>query len=202
MAGFCRPAQAVGGDYYDLFSLGHGPALAAGRDGRLALAIGDISGKGISASLLMASLRASLRSLSPGAAAGRDAGSGGIDPTCQQPGVRGFSCEPVCDVLLCGVRHGLALPDVRERRPQSAGDPARWRDDLSRGYGDGGWLAAGCGVWSGADRARARRCAAGVYRWNLGGDDGGRGGSGARTGWSRRHTRCWRILVARTPRRR
>jgi sigma-B regulation protein RsbU (phosphoserine phosphatase) len=52
VAGACRPAQGVGGDYYDVFPL---------EDGRLGLAIGDVSGKGISAALLMASLRASLR---------------------------------------------------------------------------------------------------------------------------------------------
>lgn len=52
IAGFCRPAQGVGGDYYDVIDLG---------DGRVGLAIGDVSGKGISAALLMASLRASLR---------------------------------------------------------------------------------------------------------------------------------------------
>lgn len=52
IAGFCRPALGVGGDYYDVIDLG---------DGRVALAVGDVSGKGISAALLMASLRASLR---------------------------------------------------------------------------------------------------------------------------------------------
>ena len=52
LAGSCRAAQGVGGDYYDVFGL---------QDGRLGLAIGDVSGKGISAALLMASLRASLR---------------------------------------------------------------------------------------------------------------------------------------------
>ena len=52
VAGHCRPAQGVGGDYYDVFTL---------HDGRLGIAIGDVSGKGISAALLMASLRASLR---------------------------------------------------------------------------------------------------------------------------------------------
>ncbi len=52
VAGACRPAMGVGGDYYDVFCL---------PDGRLGLAIGDVSGKGISAALLMASLRASLR---------------------------------------------------------------------------------------------------------------------------------------------
>jgi phosphoserine phosphatase RsbU/P len=52
VAGHCRPALGVGGDYYDVITL---------EDGRLGLAIGDVSGKGISAALLMASLRASLR---------------------------------------------------------------------------------------------------------------------------------------------
>lgn len=54
LAGACRPAQGVGGDYYDVIQLG---------DGRLGLAIGDVSGKGISAALLMASLRACLRTM-------------------------------------------------------------------------------------------------------------------------------------------
>ena len=54
LAGHCRPAQGVGGDYYDFIPLANG---------RLGIAIGDVSGKGISASLLMASLRASLRGM-------------------------------------------------------------------------------------------------------------------------------------------
>jgi phosphoserine phosphatase RsbU/P len=52
-AGACRPALGVGGDYYDFL------ALAAGK---LGIAIGDVSGKGIAAALMMASLQASLRS--------------------------------------------------------------------------------------------------------------------------------------------
>jgi len=77
MAAHCRPAQTVGGDYYDLISIrdgslaeaGHAPGenissasgeTAHGCD-RLGIAIGDISGKGVSAALLMASLHASLR---------------------------------------------------------------------------------------------------------------------------------------------
>jgi sigma-B regulation protein RsbU (phosphoserine phosphatase) len=51
-AGSCRPALGVGGDYYDFIALS---------SGELGIAIGDVSGKGIPAALLMASLRASLR---------------------------------------------------------------------------------------------------------------------------------------------
>ena len=51
-AGHCRPARTVGGDYYDFLSLA---------DGRLGLVIADVSGKGVPAALLMASLQASVR---------------------------------------------------------------------------------------------------------------------------------------------
>jgi len=49
----CKAARAVSGDYYDFIQLS--PT-------HLAIAIADISGKGISAALLMASLQAALRS--------------------------------------------------------------------------------------------------------------------------------------------
>jgi phosphoserine phosphatase RsbU/P len=52
VAGYCRPALVVGGDYYDFVHL---------EDGCLGVAIGDVSGKGIAAALMMASLQASLR---------------------------------------------------------------------------------------------------------------------------------------------
>jgi phosphoserine phosphatase RsbU/P len=51
--GACRPALGVGGDYYDFLAL---------PGGQLGIAMGDVSGKGIGAALLMASLQASLRS--------------------------------------------------------------------------------------------------------------------------------------------
>lgn len=51
-AGYCRPQQEVGGDYYDFIRIG---------ECSLGIAIGDVSGKGIGASLMMATLQASLR---------------------------------------------------------------------------------------------------------------------------------------------
>src|SRR3989442_423607 len=52
-AGVCLQAREVGGDYYDFLDLGRQ---------RFGLVIGDISGKGIAAALLMANLQANLRS--------------------------------------------------------------------------------------------------------------------------------------------
>jgi sigma-B regulation protein RsbU (phosphoserine phosphatase) len=49
---FYKPAQGIGGDYYDFFPL---------QADRWGIAIGDVCGKGIGAALLMASLQASLR---------------------------------------------------------------------------------------------------------------------------------------------
>jgi phosphoserine phosphatase RsbU/P len=49
--GMCHPARMVSGDYYDYQLV----------DGRLAIAIGDVAGKGISAALLMATIQAAVR---------------------------------------------------------------------------------------------------------------------------------------------
>ncbi|MFC5860988.1 PP2C family protein-serine/threonine phosphatase [Acidicapsa dinghuensis] len=61
-AGLCLQARHVGGDYFDYLSLG---------GGRVGLVVGDVSGKGIAAALLMANLQANVRSQCAG---------GGCDP--------------------------------------------------------------------------------------------------------------------------
>ncbi|PTY07283.1 protein serine phosphatase [Opitutaceae bacterium EW11] len=50
------PAQKIGGDFYDLFALS---------ESRLGVAVADVSGKGIPASLLMAICRTNLRQIAP-----------------------------------------------------------------------------------------------------------------------------------------
>lgn len=56
-----RPANTVGGDYYDAF-LSDAPQ-ASGAPGHLLLAVADVAGKSVPAALLMATFQASLRSL-------------------------------------------------------------------------------------------------------------------------------------------
>src|SRR5207249_11682475 len=53
-AGLSRPANTVGGDFYDILPLD---------DGRVVVAVGDVAGKGSPAALLMALLLAILRTL-------------------------------------------------------------------------------------------------------------------------------------------
>lgn len=53
--GYCRPARTVSGDYYDFLTAS---------SHKLILAVGDISGKGISAALLMATIHSAVRAYS------------------------------------------------------------------------------------------------------------------------------------------
>jgi phosphoserine phosphatase RsbU/P len=54
LAGWNRPAREVGGDYYDMFPM---------RGGRTGLVVGDVSGKGMPAALMVSTLHSALRLL-------------------------------------------------------------------------------------------------------------------------------------------
>jgi sigma-B regulation protein RsbU (phosphoserine phosphatase) len=54
-----QPARSVGGDYFDVLALG---------PGRIGVCLADVSGKGMTAALLMANLQALVRAFAPGAA--------------------------------------------------------------------------------------------------------------------------------------
>jgi sigma-B regulation protein RsbU (phosphoserine phosphatase) len=99
--GVCRPARSVSGDYYD-FLVFHESAHnghASRKETGVGIAIGDISGKGISAALLMATLHSAVRayrfaseelvfseSAIDGLLASRDERGGDCDELFQSPG--------------------------------------------------------------------------------------------------------------------
>jgi sigma-B regulation protein RsbU (phosphoserine phosphatase) len=99
--GVSRPARSVSGDYYD-FLVFHKEAhdgMASRKEIGIGIAIGDISGKGISAALLMASLHSAVRayrfaseelvfseSAVAGLLASREVRSGDQDKFFQSPG--------------------------------------------------------------------------------------------------------------------
>jgi serine phosphatase RsbU (regulator of sigma subunit) len=56
IGGLSAPAREVGGDFFNYFAL---------RDGEVAILVGDVSGKGVPAALLMANLQATLRARLP-----------------------------------------------------------------------------------------------------------------------------------------
>jgi predicted ester cyclase len=56
---YYQPAREVGGDFYDFLTLA---------DGRVAIIIGDVSGKGIAAALVMANTQSVLRAVAQGSA--------------------------------------------------------------------------------------------------------------------------------------
>jgi sigma-B regulation protein RsbU (phosphoserine phosphatase) len=99
--GICRPARSVSGDYYD-FLVFHEEAhngAASRKETGVGIAIGDISGKGISAALLMATLHSAVRayrfaseelvyseSTVAGLLASREGRGGECDELFQSPG--------------------------------------------------------------------------------------------------------------------
>lgn len=99
--GICRPARSVSGDYYDFLIFHHADNAdgTRGHESGVGIAIGDISGKGISAALLMATLHSAVRayrlasedlvysdSAVAGLSASRESGPGDSGELFESPG--------------------------------------------------------------------------------------------------------------------
>jgi serine phosphatase RsbU (regulator of sigma subunit) len=100
--GVSVPAKEVGGDFFNYFQLG---------DGRIALLVGDVSGKGVGAALLMANIQASLRTR---LALGQD-----LDALAREIDVdiEGNTPGPIYATLFVGILN----PATRELRYVNAG---------------------------------------------------------------------------------
>jgi len=99
-----RPARTVGGDYFDVLRL----------DGnRLAICIADVSGKGVSAALLMANVQASLR------ASVRD-----LDSPARVCGImNGMLCESIAENKFVSFFCGVLDANTHTFRYCNAGHP-------------------------------------------------------------------------------
>ena len=62
LEGLMLPAKEIGGDYYDYISTFH--SAGQGKQSRVGVVIGDVSGKGVGAGLIMATAKATLKGLS------------------------------------------------------------------------------------------------------------------------------------------
>ena len=104
IAGKSIPAKEVGGDYFDFLAVG---------ENNLAFCLGDVSGKGLPAALLMANLQATVRGQ---AMAG--------DLADLLPGARQLAALPqhqpgkIRHPVLRLPGHGRPCPPLLQRRPQ------------------------------------------------------------------------------------
>ncbi len=103
--GYCAPARTVSGDYYDFVPLGADT---------LALAVGDISGKGISAALLMATIHSAVRAYSLErapmmASAGVGHGGSFVLSKSDEPGFDEISPSLLCTMLNRQVYHSTPM---------------------------------------------------------------------------------------------
>ncbi len=122
ISGVSVPAREVGGDFFNYFALGNG---------EIALLVGDVSGKGVGAALLMANLQASLRTrLALGQDLAAIARELDVDIEGNTPG-------PVYATLFVGILN----PDTRELRYVNAGHNPQYilrgGDRLDRMYSSG-----------------------------------------------------------------
>jgi serine phosphatase RsbU (regulator of sigma subunit)/pSer/pThr/pTyr-binding forkhead associated (FHA) protein len=95
-----KPAQAVGGDLYDFVALG---------DGRLAVAVGDVSGKGVAAALFAAKVMSDIRYQAAGV----------NDPAALLRGLNQTLAARDCEGMF--VTLAIAVIDSRTRRLTVAG---------------------------------------------------------------------------------
>lgn len=105
--GFCRPARTVSGDYYDFLTVD--PET-------LIFAVGDVSGKGISAALLMATIHSAVRAYSiEGIPLVRQMMAAGIDELSSliPPEMRGAEVSP--SSLLSLLNHQLYASTPAEK---------------------------------------------------------------------------------------
>ena len=117
---YYRPAQEVGGDFYDFLQL---------PDGRIGVVIGDVSGKGVPAALVMATTRSLLREV-----AQQVVEPAGVLERVNRTLRRRHPPQHVRDLPVRRDRPDIGQAHAGQRRAQRAVSLRRWR--AARGAGD------------------------------------------------------------------
>jgi len=124
-----EPAGMVSGDYCDVIPA-DGPGEAS-RD--VFLALGDVSGKGVAASLLMTQLHGMFRSLA-GSNLSLDQLLGRVNRLFCESTTAGQYATLVCRARFCFRRGGTL-----QRGPSACFSAAKWRDALARSHWHAAW---------------------------------------------------------------
>ena len=111
LAGHNAPCRTVGGDYFDFFRYG---------ESRVAMVLGDVSGKGMPASLLMMGLQARVQVLIE-----EPEEPGGSHDAAEPDHVRQLPLEPLHQFLHLHSRWRYGRADLLQRGPQSADHRAK-----------------------------------------------------------------------------
>ena len=157
-AGYCRSAELVGGDYYDFLTM---------PEGGLFFTLGDVSGKGIAAAVMMASIQATLRAQVVRAPASIAALIGDLNTA-----VYSFSTPEKYSTLFCGsldVRtRKLTFVNAGQVRPMLL--RSGWRDRASGRRRVSGGSVGFFRIRSTRGCAPSGRCGFVLFRWHQRGD--------------------------------
>ena len=179
--GRCVQARSVGGDYYDFLDLGRG---------QLGLVLGDVSGKGLYAALLMANLQANVRSLSARLAGEDLDGAARPASTTRSTRRRRATTSPRCSSATTTTSGGgCATPTAATSRRSCCG-PAAASNACRDGRGRR--AARRVDLHRAGGRPRARRPAGAFQRRRHRGPEPPRARSSGRRGSSTR----WRNIAA------
>ena len=150
--GVCRPARSVSGDFFDYVQL---------NDDLLALSFGDVSGKGISAALVMATLHSIVRTqlslLHPEGPQTIEEGSGPARGARQPAALRRDRSREVLDPVLRRIRSTERYAGLFERGTPAAAAAAERRNHGARGQRPDRRRSSACDLFRDDDPAPARR---------------------------------------------
>ncbi len=153
IAAACRPAGSLAGDYYDVLALGGDTAL---------ICIGDVSGKGAAAALVMANLQAAVKAYAP-----ENLSPVELVPQSESHSLRKLRARTIRNIFLLRARCAARNFYVRQRGSQcAAGCTSQRKHSETRRWRPGARRIRRLVRGAGRNKIGFRRSGSDVYRWN------------------------------------